>query len=101
MRASFCSMSLKTTEPTLLHTMRMPSIKPKSPMRFVRNALLAAAAAVSRVCQWPMSRYELTPTSSQKMNIIAKLFARTMPSIENMNSERLPKKRALLSSSFM
>ena len=29
------------------------------------------------------------------MNIIAKLFASTMPSIENMKSERLPKKRGL------
>ena len=28
------------------------------------------------------------------MNIIAKLFASTMPSIENMKSDRLPKYRA-------
>ena len=69
-------------------------MKPKSPMRLEMNALFAAAAAASRVNQWPMSRYELTPTSSQKMNIIAKLFASTMPSIENMKSDRLPKNRA-------
>ena len=34
---------------------------------------------------------ELTPTSSQKMNIITKLFASTMPSIENMKSESAAK----------
>jgi hypothetical protein len=79
--------SLKTTVPVAVHTMRMPSMKPKSPMRLAMKALLAAAAAASRVNQWPMSRYELTPTSSQKMNIITKLFERTTPSIENMKKE--------------
>jgi hypothetical protein len=46
----------KTTVPAHAQTIRMPSMKPKSPIRFVINALLAAAAALSRVNQWPMSK---------------------------------------------
>ena len=48
-----------------------------------------------------MSRYELTPTSSQKMKSIARLSARTMPSIENMKNDMHPKKRAIEASPFM
>ncbi len=48
-----------------------------------------------------MSRYDETPTNSQKMNIITKLSARTMPSMENMKSDSPPKNRGFASSSFM
>ena len=34
-----------------------------------------------------MSKYEAKPTNSQKMNIITKLLASTMPSIANMKKE--------------
>ena len=62
-------------------------MNPKSPMRLVMKAFLAASAAESRSNQCRSADSELTPTSSQKMNIITKLFASTMPSIENMKSE--------------
>src|SRR3979490_1509893 len=42
------AMSLKTTDPIAIQTIRMPSMNPKSPTRFVRNAFFAASAAVSR-----------------------------------------------------
>jgi hypothetical protein len=45
---TFAAISLKMTEPVALQIIKMPSMKPKSPMRLVRNALFAAAAAVSR-----------------------------------------------------
>ena len=69
-------------------SIKIPIMKPKSPIRLTRNALFAASAAWGRSYQWPMSRKLLTPTSSQKMKIITKLSASTMPSIENMNSDR-------------
>ena len=76
-------------------------MNPKSPIRFVRNAFFAASAALAFVYQCPISRYELTPTSSQKMNIIGKLSAYTIPVIENMNSDNPAKNRAFPASSFM
>src|SRR6266513_2469597 len=82
------AISVKTTEPDALQTIRMPSMKPKSPMRLVMNAFLAASAADGRLNQWPIRRYELTPTNSQKMNIITKLFASTIPSIANIKRDR-------------
>src|SRR3954471_1589295 len=81
------AMSVKTTLRVALQIIRIPSMNPKSPRRFVMNALFAAFAAALRSYQWPISRYEQTPTSSQKMNIITKLFARTMPIIANMKRE--------------
>ena len=81
------AISPKTIEPVAVQTIRMPSMNPKSPMRFVMNAFFAASAAASRSNQWPMSKYEATPTNSQKMNIITKLLASTMPSIANMKKE--------------
>src|SRR4051812_12084486 len=53
---TFAGKSLNTIEPVAAHNIRMPSIKPKSPTRLVRNAFLAAAAAESRWNQWPISR---------------------------------------------
>ena len=37
-----------------------------SPMRVVMNAFFAAAAALGRSIQKPMSKYDASPTSSQK-----------------------------------
>ena len=50
------SSPLKVTVPAVLHSIRIPSMKPKSPMRFIMNALFAALPAASRVNQWPMSK---------------------------------------------
>ena len=87
-----CDLRKDDVNRSQLQTMRMPSMKPKSPMRLVMNALFAAVGrGIAREPVADEQIAELTPTSSQKMNIIAKLFASTMPSIENMKSERLPK----------
>ena len=44
----------------------MASPKPKSPTRLTMKAFLPAWAAESRVYQKPISRYEHSPTASQK-----------------------------------
>ena len=40
---------------------------PISPTLFVKKAFLLASAAECFSNQWPMSKYELTPTNSQKI----------------------------------
>src|SRR4051794_15532585 len=40
--------STNTTEPVVIQIIRMPVMNPKSPIRVVMNALLAASAAASR-----------------------------------------------------
>jgi hypothetical protein len=65
------------------------------------NALLAAAAALGRSNQNPINRYELTPTNSQKMNVITRFPETTIPVIENMKSDRPPKNRLRPGSSDM
>ena len=59
---------------------------PKSPNLVTMNAFFAAAAAAGRSNQNPISRYEETPTSSQKMNSCNRLDASTRPSIDEVNS---------------
>ena len=44
----------KSTDLVADHTSRMPSMKPKSPMRLQMNALLAAAGGAGLLYQWPM-----------------------------------------------
>ena len=61
--------------------------KPTSPMRVVMNAFFAASAAERRSHQWPMSRYEPSPTSSQAMYRKSRLSARTRASIAAPKSE--------------
>ncbi len=46
----------------------MPSSKPRSPIRVVMKAFLAAAAAAGLSYQKPISRYEVSPTTSQHIN---------------------------------
>ena len=55
------------------------------------KAFFDAAAAAGRSCQWLIRSQELKPTSSQKMNIMNRLSARTMPIIENMKIDSPPK----------
>ena len=59
-----------------------------SPMRVVTNAFFAAAAALGRSIQNPISRYDASPTSSQKIKSKTKLFAITRPSIAPEKKER-------------
>ena len=73
--------------PVAAHSMTMPATKPRSPSFVVQNAFTAAAAAEGRVYQYPISRYEHRPTSSQKMNIWRYPGASTSPSIENAKSD--------------
>ncbi len=63
-------------------------MNPKSPMRVVMNAFLPASAADFFSNQKPINKYEVSPTSSQKMKIMKKLLANTRPSIENKKSDR-------------
>ena len=63
-------------------------MKPKSPIRVVINAFLPASAADFFSNQNPINRYEVNPTSSQKMKIMKKLLASTSPSMEKQNNER-------------
>ena len=46
----------KLTEPKAANTPMMPRAKPKSPTRLTTNALMAAALALGRSCQKPISR---------------------------------------------
>ncbi len=48
--------SANPTEPSAVQTIRMPSRNPKSPTRLVRNAFLAASAALGFSNQKPISR---------------------------------------------
>ncbi len=65
------------------------------------KAFFEALAADCFSCQWLISSQELKPTSSQKMKIMKRLSARTMPIIENMKMERPPKNRDWAASSCM
>ena len=73
--------------PVCVHTRRMPDRKPRSPRRVTTNALVAAALAVGRSNQKPMSRYEQRPTISQKTNSITRLSDSTSPSMAAVNRD--------------
>ena len=72
-----------------------------SPMRVVMNAFFAAAAALGRSIQSPMSKYDASPTSSQKMKSRSKLLAMTTPSIAPEKNDKYAKKRVKFLSSAM
>ena len=57
-------------------------------MRVVMNAFFAAAAALRFSIQKPMSKYEASPTNSQKIKKSSRLFAMTTPSIAPEKNER-------------
>ena len=71
---------------------------PKSPIRLTRNALVAAALALSRSYQYPMSRYEHSPTISQKMKSWSRLSEMTSMIMLNTNSGIQVKNRGLFAS---
>jgi len=70
-----------------------------SPMRVVMNAFFAAAAALGLSIQNPISKYDASPTSSQKMNSRSKLLAITTPSIAPEKNDRYAKNRVKFLSS--
>ena len=79
----------------------MPRKNPMSPMRVVMNAFFAAAAALGRLIQKPMSKYDASPTSYQNMKSSSKLLAVTTPSIAPEKNDRYAKKRVKFMSSAM
>ena len=74
--------------PRLVQSRPSPTSIPTSPIRLTMNALLAASQLIFSSYQKPISRYEQTPTSSQKMKIMKTFDEATSPSIEKQKSER-------------
>ena len=73
------------------------------PVRIVNgvSAAFAAAAALGLWNQNPISKYDVSPTSSQQMNRSSRLFAITRPSSAAANSAKKLKKRVKFSSCAM
>ena len=92
---------LEVNVPRLLQSRPRPMSIPTSPTRLTMNALLAASQLLFSSYQKPISKYEQTPTSSQKMKIMKTFFDATRPSIEKQNSERYVKNRGNRGSSCM
>ncbi len=67
-------------------------------MRVVMNAFLAAAAAAGLSYQKPISRYDVSPTTSQHINSSSRLLAISRPSIAPAKRERKQKNRVKFSS---
>ena len=67
---------------------KMPSTKPKSPMRFTMKALLPAVVFASSLCQKPISAHEQKPTPSQPTNISSRLSPSTSVSIAKVKRFR-------------
>ena len=72
-----------------------------SPTLLVKNALFAASGGLSFSNQKPIKRKELKPTNSQKIYIIIRESANTIPFIENIKIPRNAKYREYLRSSFI
>ena len=73
---------------TVWKMMNIASRKAKSPMRLTMNALLAAAEFLRSVYQYPIRRYEHSPTPSHPRNNTGRLSASTRLSIAKMNRLR-------------
>ena len=71
--------------------MIMPTIRPMSPTRLVRNALRAASEFGFSSHQCPMSANEQRPTSSQPVMNCTVLRLITSISIDAVNSDRKAK----------
>jgi len=83
--------ALYDTEPTAENATNIAVITPQSPMRLVTNAFLPATAALSRVCQNEMRKYEHAPTPSQPRNVTSRFSPSTSASIEKTNKLRYKK----------
>jgi len=71
-----------------VQTSTIPIRKAASPIRVTMNAFFAAFAAAFRSNQWPISRYEQSPTPSQPTYRSRKLSARTSVSMKNTKRDR-------------
>jgi hypothetical protein len=76
----------KSSEPVFQISRKRDSAIVASPTAFMTNAFFAAAMAVGRWCQKPISRYDESPTSPQPASRIRKLPAMTSRSIEKTNN---------------
>ena len=76
----------KFSEPVRWISRKSASANVASPIAFITNAFLAAATALGRSCQKPISRYEERPTSPQPTSRINRFPAWTSNSIENTNN---------------
>ena len=79
------------TDPTAEKATNIAVITPQSPMRLVTNAFFPATAALSRVCQNEMRKYEQAPTPSQPRKVTSRFSPSTSASIENTNKLRYRK----------
>ena len=70
----------------------MPTSRPMSPTRTVKNALSAARALASSSHQWPMSMNEQRPMISQPRMSWTMFSARTITSMPAENSVIAAKK---------
>ena len=76
----------KFSEPVRWISRKSASANVASPIALITNAFLAAATALGRSCQKPISRYEERPTSPQPTSRISRFPAWTSSSIEKTNS---------------
>jgi hypothetical protein len=68
--------------PAAKNVTMMPIMSPMSPVRVVRNALIAAFEFAGSSHQWPMSMNEHSPTSSQPTRSCSVFEATTRVSID-------------------
>ena len=74
--------------PAAKNMMITPIIRPMSPVRVVRKALMAAREFAPSSHQWPIRTNEQSPTSSQPTRSCRVLSAMTNVSIEAVNRLR-------------
>ena len=84
-------MALYDTDPTAEKATNIAVITPQSPIRLVTNAFLPATAALLRVCQNEMRKYEHAPTPSQPRKVTKRFSPSTNMSIEKTNRLRYKK----------
>ena len=73
--------------PSAENARNMAIMKPQSPTRLVTNAFLPAVAALSRVCQNAIRKYEQVPTPSHPRNVTSRFDPST--SISMLKANRL------------
>ena len=82
-----CEVSVrwKSKDPNVTNTRTMPTSIAASPILVTTKAFFAALAAAGRSNQWPIRRYEQSPTPSHPTYSSRKFSARTSVSMKNTN----------------